>query len=133
MKPSDFKLNSDYLTIANVENKAYSITVPLVVMPSSGSYTLSYNLQCKPIKQSITRIYMHHSSWSDANLWGVGTFGVIGWKANGNQDVYENVVISTPNDSTIKVSIELQGSSGITVPTHTIKLRVFRFKVPNVF
>lgn len=136
MKPRNFKLNSDYLTIANVENKSYTISVPAGTVPAGGSYTLEYTLQCRAISQAITRTYIHHSSWDNPNLWGVGTFGVVGWKNNDtNQDIFEYIMVSTPTDSTIKVSLELHDydGTGATVPEHTIKLKAFRFKVPNVF
>ena len=134
MKPSNFKLISDYLTIANVENKTINVNIPGGVTPSGNVYTVSYTFQCKPISQSITRAYIHHSSWSNPNLWGLGTHAIIGWTNGNNEGIFEEVVISTPTDSTIRVDIQFQGYqwASVNVPAHTLTIKAFRFKVPNV-
>lgn len=132
MKPSDFKLNSDYLTLANVENRTYSATIAAAIIPHDGIYTASYTFSCKSVDQAITRACMRHSKWNNQSIWGVGTSGYTAWEDNGHF-IDETYIISTPNSSTVKLDIQLRGDAGINVPAHTITLKVFRFKVPNVF
>ena len=133
MKPSDFTINSDYLTLANVENRTYTATVSGAVIPSGGAYTLDYTFPCKAVGQTITRACMHHSVWNDSSLWGVGRSGSTAWTTSNNESIYESFLLTTPSDSTIKLSIRISGTAGAIVPAHTITIKVFRFKVPNVF
>lgn len=133
MKPSNFKLNTDYLTLANVENLTFKVSIPSVQIPNSGLYTAEYTKNCKNLPIAITRACMHHSTWSNPSLYGVGRYGTIVFE-NSNQDVFnERVHLSTPNGSTLKLTIELQGTVGTTAPAHTVTVKVFRFRVPNVF
>lgn len=131
MRPRDFILNSDYLTLANVENRTYTASVSGVI-PSNGLYTATFDFACKNSPQTITRAYMHHSKWQNQNAWGVGRFGDTTWE-DGNNAFYERMFVSTPSDNTIRLSVEIQGTVGATIPTHEIIVKVFRFKVPNVF
>lgn len=133
MKPSDFILNSDYLTLANVENRTYTATIAGAVIPTSGSYTLSYTFPCKAVGQTITRAYMHHSVWNNSSIWGVGRSGSTSWRNSSNEAIQETYLVTTPTDSTIKLTVALSGDAGAIVPSHTITIKVFRFKVPNVF
>lgn len=132
MKPSDFSLISDYLTLANIENRTYTASIPGAVLPSSGEYTVDFTFNCTPSKQTITRAYMNHSKWNNANLWGVGREGSTSWN-EGNEQVTEDMYITTPTDSTIKLFVRIQGNANVNISSHTIKIKVFRFKVPNVF
>lgn len=132
MKPSNFYLNSDYLTLANIDKLNFTATITGAVLPSSGQYTIEYTFNCKNVGQTISRFYMHHSLWDDPDLWGVGRFGSMAWK-QGSADVYEDFLILTPTNSTIKLKIFLSGTADTHVNQHTIKIKAFRFKVPNVF
>ena len=133
MKPNDFILNSDYLTLANVENRTYTATISGAVIPSSGGYALDYTFPCKAAGQTITRACMHHSTWNNTSIWGVGTSGSTTWKNSSNKTIDEAFILTNPTDSTIKLSVYLRGDAGAIVPSHTITIKVFRFKVPNVF
>lgn len=132
MRPRDFILNSDYLTLANVENRTYTATVPSTVIPSGGLYSVTFNFTCKNVPKTITRAYMHHSKWQNQNAWGVGRLGDTIWE-DGNNMFYERMFVSTPSDNTIRLTVEIQGTVGATIPMHEIIVKVFRFKVPNVF
>ncbi|MBR3254232.1 hypothetical protein IKF88_00660 [Candidatus Saccharibacteria bacterium] len=132
MKPNDFILNSDYLTLANVENKTYTVTVPTATIPSSGKYTATYNFNRDNIAQTFTRFYIHHSTWPNQKLWGMGPDGWSVFTHNGNR-LEERMYVSTPTDGTIKLRIQVTGNVGATIPTHTITIKAFRFKVPNLF
>lgn len=132
MRPRDFAINSDYLTIANIENDTFTATIPSGVVPSGQIYSTDFTFTYKNIPQTITRAYMHHSKWQDETIWGVGKYGDTNWKS-GNTIFYERMFITTPTDSTVKLHIEIQAPTGTTIPNHTITIKIFRFKVPNVF
>ena len=132
MKPSDFSLISDYLTLANIENREFTADIPGAVLSNAGLYTVNFNFSVKAQPQTITRAYMHHSKWHNANLWGVGRFGDTDWY-EGTHYIIERMFLTTPNDSTVKLAVEIQGDPGTSISSHSIKIKVFRFKVPNIF
>lgn len=130
MRPSDFRFNSDYLTLANIENLSFEGYISGGVMPSGEIITRTFTFSCKNIPQTITRVYIHHSEW-EPTVWAIGRYGSTGWSKNGNTYT-ERIFVSTPTDSTIKLQVELQGPSGSSIPAHTIYVKAFRFKVPDV-
>ena len=132
MRPSDFKLNSDYLTLANIENLTFTASIPSTTLPSSGLYSATFNFSCKNIPKVMTRSYMRCSNWSEPNLWGVGASGG-NLLENGSDAFYERMFVATPTNGVIRLSVEIQGGVGKTIPAHEITVKVFRFKVPNVF
>ena len=133
MKPNDFKLNTDYLTLANVENLTWTISVPTVTLPAGGLYSATYTFHCQNVPLCITRSQMHHSTWDNATLWGVGRFGETIFKNSSNNNFLERMHLTTPTGDTLQFKIELQGTPNTTAPAHTIIVKVFRFRVPNVF
>jgi len=137
MKPDDFDLNSDYLTLANVDNYAETITVPAVTVPAGGKYKFNYDITAKkPIKATFVRMCVHHNKWSDSTIWGVGGFGSTAWMDNGHR-IVETMNSYSLSDNKIRftstISLDPASSSNVTVPAHTIKVRISRFKIPNVF
>lgn len=132
MRPNDFILNSDYLTLANIENKTFAVAVPGGVIPSDGIYTATFDMSWQNISGTLVRIYIHHSKWAEPNLWGIGAYGDTTYTDNGNY-FYERMFVTTPTDKTVRLSVEIQGDVGTTIPSHTVTIKAFRFKVPNLF
>ena len=133
MKPSDFRLNSDYLTLANIENLTFTAYVPSVTLPNNALYSTTFNFSCKKTPKTMLRTYVHNSTWAEPNLWGIGTTGG-NLLENASSDLFfERFFISTPTNGTIRLSVEIQGTAGKTFPAHQITIKAFRFKVPNVF
>ena len=133
MKPSDFKLNTDYLTLANVENLTLNVAVPASQIPNSGTYTINNTYKCKNIPIAITRACMHHSTWANDSLYAVGRAGQVEFKDSSQNVYHERIRLTTPNGDTLGVKIDISGTAGTTAPAHTITIKVFRFRVPNVF
>lgn len=132
MRPNDFIMNSDYLTIANVENNTYEVTIPGGQILPSGLYTATFNLSRSNISQTFTRVYIHHSKWDNPSLWGIGSTGDTIFEDNG-RSFYERIFVTTPADNTLRLKVEVQGDANAMVPSHKITIKAFRFKVPNVF
>ena len=132
MRPNDFIMNSDYLTLANIENCTFEAFVPGGPIPASGLYTAEFNFKYQNIPQTISRTYIHHSMWSNPNLWGIGSHGDSTF-SDGGGTFYERMFVSTPANDTVNLRVEIQGTNGATIPAHTVTIKVFRFKVPNLF
>ena len=127
MKPSDFILNSDYLSIAQVDSRTLEFTIP------SGSVAVnSYTIQnldftVPVINGAINRILIS----KDGSNYCVGSL-LNFWPS---EYVRGDIYISRQSSNTIRVTVSYQnyGQSTQTYPSATFSIKITSFTSPNVF
>lgn len=133
MKPSDFILNSDYLSIAQVDSKEYTLTIgggSLVV----NAYT-EQNLDFTTTAQtgSIDRILIS----KDGGDYMLGSYMSLfpTWASDYSNNVGGFIHVFRVSKTKLRAQVMLQnyGSGTSTYPSMSFRIKVSSFKPPNVF
>lgn len=133
MRPSDFKLNTDYLTIANVDKFRQSITVPPFTLNPGQTYLTSLELVIPGSVGCFIQTYIHHDSWQNEKIWGAGNGGTI--LNVGGVPVYVSILTYLVSNDRIRVDffIDADSDQPVNVPMQSVQLKFLRFKIPNLF
>ena len=128
MKPSDFILNSDYLSIAQTSSNSYSLTVSGgSITGQGGSVERNFNFSAPAQTGAIDRVLIS----KDGGRYYVGMYRGI----NPTTDVYGFISVyrTSANNIRAQVVLENYSASTTTYPTMTFSIKVSTFQPPNVF
>lgn len=131
MKPSDFILNSDYLSIAQTQRKTYDVYFGGGSLLVNGDTYQTVDFNTPPQQGAIDRILIQ----KDGGNWFFGSYMTLTPSWDGTNQVVGFIGVSRPNKNTLRVEFYLQnyGSGTSTYPSMTFKIKVSTFRPPNVF
>ena len=123
MKASDFIMNTDYLTIAQVRKNTFSLVLPPGQVPAGGQVrkTWDFAIQAENGALDQTMIKLDSNDFKIGNSLSHG-YGTI--------DVGRTTATNFRAEVTIN---NLFSSTVLNYPTMTFTIRVVTFKPPNVF
>ena len=133
MKPSDFILNSDYLSIAQTSSNTYNVTVGAGSLTLNGHSVQNFDFNTKAQTGTIDRILIS----KDGGSFRVGsslTFYPT-WSGDYSNNVRGDVFVYRTDKTNIRVQVILQnyGTGTSTYPNMTFAVKVSSFRPPNVF
>lgn len=133
MRPSDFILNSDYLSIAQVSSNKYDITVGAGSLTVNNSSTQNFDFNTSAQTGIIDRV----SISKDGGSFRIGsnmTFYPT-WQSDLSNNVRGDLFVYRIDKTHIRVQIILQnyGTGTSTYPSMTFSIKVSSFRPPNVF
>lgn len=122
MKPSDFILNTDYLSLAQTAKKefqAYFAPEPF----ASGQFNRTQDFTIPRTQGAIDRILISHNG---------GNY-IVGDKLVISESpvVYVNVYRTSPTN--VRVRLHVYTTSQFSMPAHTIRVKIASFQPPNVY
>ena len=123
MRPSDFILNTDYLSLAQT-NKADFTAFFAPETFAAGDHERTQDFTIKKTQGAIDRVLMSHNN---------GQF-IVGDKLiiqSSPNNVYVNVFRTNP--STIRVRLHVSASSSYSMPTQNIRIKIAGFQPPNIY
>lgn len=128
MKPSDFILSSDYLSIAQISSGDYTVNVSSGTLPANGGNTeQNFDFSTTAQNGAIDRVLIS----KDGGRYYVGSYRSI----NPATNVYGFISVYRTSATNIRaqVVLENQSTSQVTYPAITFNIKVFNFVPPNVF
>jgi hypothetical protein len=127
MRPSDFILNSDYLSIAQTGRNTFTLTIGGGTLPVNGYSEQNLDFPINAVTGAIDRIMISKDS-GNYRLGSVMT-------AYPNNDVRCDVAVYRNASNTLRAQVILQNYSGgtATYPSMTFGIKVSTFMPPNVF
>lgn len=131
MKPSDFILNSDYLSIAQVGSNEYNVNVGAGSLQINSYTDQNFDFATSAQKGSIDRILIS----KDGGNYRLGSYMTVAPTWSGNNRVLGFIEVYRTSSTNIraKVVLENYGSGTSTYPNMTFKIKVSSFRPPNVF
>lgn len=135
MKPSNFILNSDYLSIAQTGSNNYTFTIPAGSITANNYLERNFDFSTTAQAATIDNVIIKKDSDNYIHgdyMWIQPTSTVDGVIAG-------FVRVFRPNGTTLRAQIVLENYSytypGVTLnyPSMTFTIRVSSFKVPNAF
>lgn len=132
MRPSDFRLTTDYLTIANVDKFQQTVTVPPFTITPGQAYTTSIELAVPSSPGCFIQTYIHHDSWQNPKIWGAGNGGTI-LNVDGTA-VYVSILTYLVASDRIRIDffIDADTEQNVDVPMQSVQFKFVRFKIPNL-
>ena len=128
MKPSDFILNSDYLSIAQTGSSSYSVTVNSgSIAGQGGHFERDFDFTAPALAGAIDRVLIS----KDGGRYYVGMYRSI----NPSGDIYGFISVYRTSASNIRVQVVLENYSPYTAtyPTMAFSIKISTFQPPNVF
>lgn len=132
MRPNDFILNSDYLSIAQINNSTYTITIgagTLQPYPQTGWVsTQTFDFTIPSYQGIIDRVLIK----KDSNDYVLGT--THSFMASANVGGHINVYRASKTKLRVDVTLSnTDNANPSSYPNMTFKVKVARFYPPNVF
>ena len=132
MRPNDFILNSDYLSIAQIDNSTYTITIgagTLQPYPQTGWIsTQTFDFTIPSQQGIIDRILIK----KDSSDYALGS--KLSFTASANVSGYVNVYRASKTKLRVDVTLNnIDNANPSSYPNMTFKVKVARFYPPNVF
>lgn len=131
-RPSDFILNSDYLSIAQTNRGSFTITIPPGNLQPAGqtgdTVDLTFSYKYPASTGSIDRFMVKVDDWKyEAAFYIVITFGE-------NEEAIGYISLYRANPTTIKARyfVGNRSQSIITYQSFPIKIKITSFHSPNV-
>ena len=128
-RPSDFILNSDYLTIAQTDKTEQTVTIGGGTVTTQTNITQDFMYKSTP--GTVSR-FMIRAGTDDFTL---GNELVVKPVWDANDKVLGNIRVYRVDDSTCRFSLTYQNMSGnpsSTFPAMTYTIKIVNFKSPNV-
>lgn len=128
MKPSDFVLNSDYLSIAQIDSNTYSLTVNSgSIAGQGGSVERDYDFIARAQAGAVDRVLIK----KDTGRYYVGSYRAL----NPATDIYGFISVYRTSSTNIRAQVVLENysASTATYPSMTFSIKVTSFAPPNVF
>lgn len=135
MKASDFILNSDYLSIAQVDKTNYTFTVPGGTIGPDDYMSQNYDFSTTAQNNTIDNVLIR----KDADSFIHGDYMWIQPTKTANGVISGFVRVYRPSATTIRAQIMLENLSyiypgvSLSYPGMAFTVRVSSFKVPNAF
>ena len=133
MKPSNFTLNSDYLSIAQTGRNTYSFNVSGGSLAVGGYTEQNFDFTTQPQNGSVDRILISKNGGNfmlgaEMTLVPVGSPDFINIIAG-----FLRVYRTSSTNLRAKFVLENQGSNTTSYPPMSFTVRIASFKPPNVF
>jgi len=133
MRPNQFEMNSDYLSIAQIDTSTYDVYIPQGTLVYAAYTEQNFDFTTKPQKGAVDRIMIK----KDNGPFCVGPMMSLipTWDPNWNNNVsgYISVFRTSATNIRIQVILENFGNGTSTYPAISFKISVASFKPPNVF
>lgn len=127
MKPNEFKMNTDYLSIAQTNKQEVTCVIPGGTVRGGGQVLQDYDFNIKPTPGSIDQIFISKDG---------GDYMVGHMFATRINPAYMEVIVNRTSASNLRVELMVSNfisSSSVSYPTMTLKVKIISFKPPNVF
>ena len=133
MKPSDFILNSDYLSIAQTSSNKYDIVVGAGSLTPNNTSTQNFDFSTTAQTGAIDRIMI--SKDGDSFRIGSNMTFYPTWQGDFSNNVRGDLFVYRIDKTHIRAQVILQnyGTGTSTYPTMTFSIKVSSFRPPNVF
>lgn len=127
MRPSDFILNSDYLSIAQVSSNTYTVTVGGGTLVAQGFTEQNFDFKIRTAEGASDRVMIS----KDGGRYYLGSYRQI----EPATDVagFVHVYRTSSNNIRAQVVLENMSASTVTYPAMTFSIKVSSFLAPNVF
>lgn len=122
-KPSDFILNSDYLSLAQTGSTEFTAYFAQATLPAGQPYTQYQDFSAKGDAGGID-MYLVSLNGSDYAIGPEYVSSVV--------NPFLSVIAFRISPTKIRVQLHGYSSSGYNMPMQTVKLKVSSFKAPNV-
>ena len=126
MKPNDFILNSDYLSIAQVSSNTYNVTVGAGTLVAQGFTEQNFDFRIRSNPGASDRVLIS----KDGGRFYLGSYKQIEPATN----VYGFIQVFRTANNNIRAQLVLENYSAETVsyPSMNFKIKVSSFRAPNV-
>lgn len=124
-KPSDFIINTDYLSIAQSGNFEFTASFAAQTYAGGYAYNRDQDFSIESIKGAVDRFMISRNGddYTVGNL-----------RYHRENSSYYSIFVYRPNSSTLRIRLRAFSSQpSFTVPAQTVKVKVSCFKPPNVF
>lgn len=127
MRPSDFILNSDYLSIAQVSSKTYSVTMAGGTLVATGYTEQNFDFAAKAQVGASDRAMIS----KDGGRYYLGSYRQL----NPAGTIYGFIRVYRTSATNIRAQVVLENLSGSSAsyPAMTFSIKVSSFAPPNVF
>ena len=133
MKPSDFTLNSDYLSIAQVDSNTYNVYVGGGTLVQGGYSEQNFDFTTASQQGSVDRILID----KDGGGYRLGSYMTLipTWSSGYDNNVAGFIQVFRTSSTNLRAQLVLEnaGSGTSTYPAMTFQIKVSSFKPPNVF
>ena len=128
-KPSDFIMNTDYLTLAQSGKYGFTATFPSETFAPGNSYTRTRDFSVPSIKGALDRVLISQNGGNYV----IGSYYLIPYDDNVLKSV--SITVFRANSSTVRVRlfVHVGGGENFVMPAQTIKVKISCFQPPNVF
>lgn len=127
MKPSNFILNTDYLSIAQISSGNHTVTVPAGTLAAGASTEQNSNFSVTAQAGAVDRVLIS----KDGGRYYVGSYRQI--NPAGTIYGFVNVFRTSTNNIRVQVVLENQSGSSATYPAMVFGIKMSSFAPPNVF
>lgn len=127
MKPSDFILNSDYLSIAQVSSNTYTVTIGGGTLQPGGYTEQNFDFAIRNQTGASDRILIKRDSGDFA----LGSYRQI--MPTQTTPGFISVYRTASNNLRAQIVIENYSPSAVSYPAMAFTIKVTSFKPPNVF
>lgn len=133
MKPSNFTMNSDYLSIAQVGRNTYNVYVGGGSLVAGGYTEQNFDFASNAPKGSIDRILIS----KDGDNYRLGSYMTLvpTWDSGFNNNVvgFIQVFRTSPTNIRAQLVLENYAFATSTYPSMVFSIKVCSFEPPNVF
>ena len=133
MKPSNFTLNSDYLSIAQVDRHTYNVVVGGGNRVPGGYTEQNFDFTTASQQGSVDRILID----KDGSGYRLGSYMTLipTWSGDYDNNVIGFIQVFRTSSTNLRAQLVLEnaGSGTSTYPAMTFQIKVSSFKPPNVF
>lgn len=130
MRPSDFKLNSDYLSIAQIDAKTYTVTVGAGTLQPGQYLVQNFNFTIPSRQGAIDRILIK----KDSSDYIAGSFAHFYIGVGNPIHGYLSVFHSSKTNLRAELALwNTDTSNPHSYPNMSFKIKVASFHPPNVF
>lgn len=127
MRPNDFILNSDYLSIAQVNSGEYTVTIGAGTLTAQGFTEQNIDQRVQSIAGASDRILIS----KDGGSFYLGSYRQL--EPATNVYGFIHVFRTAVNNLRVQVVLENHSIDTVSYPAMTFTIKISSFKAPNVF
>ena len=127
MKPNDFSMNTDYLSITQTGKYTFTVVVPGGTVPAGGQTVQHYDFAIPAQKGAIDQMMIKR----DNGNYNLGHMLSIYENGNPIGSIWAERTVSSNMQAEVSID-NLFSSTALTYPTMTFTIKVSSFKPPNV-
>lgn len=127
MKPSDFILNSDYLSLARIDKSNFNQTIPSLSVAAQGRATKDFFISLPNTQIGAIDRYFFSVDSSD---YFIGST----WTKYYASNTYISIFFDRTGSNQIRVRVNYYNfsASSYTFPSYSLAVKVSTFKPPNI-